>query len=432
MPLVFLAAIAIGTVLLMLPAATAAATGAGFVTALFTATSAVCVTGLIVEDTATYWSGFGQAVIFALFQIGGFGIMTAATLLGLLAGRGLRLSDKLRARAERSSLDFSDAASVLKLILGVTLLVEGLLAVWLILRLRLGYGAGWGAALWDGLFHAVSAFNNAGFSTWSEGLVRVQADALFLVPVMVAIIVSALGFPVLHELRQEWREPRRWSLHSKITLFGTAVLLAIGFIGVLAAEWGNPGTLGPMGVGDKLLNAAFHAVTPRTTGFNTVDVGAFRLETLSINYVLMFIGGGSAGTAGGIKVTTFFVLGIVVWSEIRGERDAAIFGRRIETAIERQALTVVLLSIALIGTGTLIILSVTAHPFSAVLFETISAFATVGLSTGITGQLPVSAELVLIVLMFVGRVGTITVATALALGAHRRAYRYPKESPIVG
>lgn len=432
MPLAFLVAIAITTLLLMLPAARADGGSADFMTAFFTATSAVCVTGLIVEDTATYWSGFGQFVILLAFQIGGFGIMTAATLLGIAAGRSLRLSSRLLASAERSQIDFTDAASVLKLVFGATFVVESVLALILVLRLNMAHGEAWGTALWNGVFHAISAFNNAGFSTYSDGLMGFQADGLFLWPIMVAITVSALGFPVLHELRHEWREPKRWSLHTRITLAGSAALLVLGLAGILLAEWHNPATLGPMGWGDKLTNASFHSVIARTTGFNTVDVGAFHEETLALNYVLMFIGGGSAGTAGGIKVTTFFLLGVVVWSEIRGEREAHVFGRRISPSVERQALSVVLLSMGLIGLGTVIILSITGLPLSAVLFETISAFATVGLSTGITGQLPASAELVLILLMFVGRVGTITAATALALGSQPRAYRYPEESPIVG
>jgi trk system potassium uptake protein TrkH len=181
-----------------------------------------------------------------------------------------------------------------------------------------------------------------------------------------------------------------------------------------------------------LLNAAFHSVVPRTAGFNTLDMRGFGEDALALNYVLMFIGGGSAGTAGGIKVTTFFLLGLVVWSEVRGEPDAVVYGRRIAPGVERQALTVVLLSMGLIGLATVIILSMTNLPLSDVLFETVSAFATVGLSTGITADLPVGAELVLIVLMFVGRIGTITIATAMALGGQRRAYRYPEETPIVG
>ncbi len=259
-----------------------------------------------------------------------------------------------------------------------------------------------------------------------------QTDAFVLLPIMIAIIIGSLGFPVMQELRMRRSATRMWSLHTKITILGTVVLLVIGFVAILLAEWGNPDTLGPMGIGDKALNAAFHSVMPRTAGFNSLDVGAFRVETLSVNYVLMFIGGGSAGTAGGIKVTTFFLLGIVVWSEIRGQQDAAIFGRRIGTHVERQALTVVLLAMALIGIGTFILLSITPFALSDVLFETISAFSTVGMSTGMTAQIPPTGQVVLIILMYVGRVGTITVATGLALGGKRKPYRYPEETPIVG
>lgn len=432
MPSAFLIVIAVGTVLLMLPAARAGPGGAPFLTALFTSTSAVCVTGLITVDTPVYWSAFGQGVILLLFQIGGFGIMSGATLLGVLAGRRLRLSARLIAHAERGTLDLSDVLGVLRLILIVTIGVELLVTAWLTLVLYYGHGESLGRALWNGLFQAVSAFNNAGFSTYSNSLMGFQADALILVPIMIAILAGALGFPVLHELRREARNPSTWSLHTKVTLLGTAILLGCGFVAMLVCEWSNPATFGPMGFGEKLLNGAFHSVTPRTAGFNTVDVGAFNLETLAINYVLMFIGGGSAGTAGGIKVTTFFLLGLVVWSEIRGKRDVTIFRRRIGTHVERQALTIVLLAMGLIGIGTLIILGVTELPFSHVLFETISAFATVGLSTGITASLPPIAQVVIIVLMFIGRVGTITVATALALGTGPRPYRYPEERPIVG
>lgn len=431
-PIAFLVAIAIGTALLMLPMARAGPGGAPFLTALFHATSAVCVTGLFTVDTPTYWSTFGLVIILVLFQIGGFGIMSGATLLGLLAGRRLQLSARLVAREERGTLDMSDVLDVLRLILIVTIGVELFATVWLTLVLHFGHGQQWGAALWNGLFHGVSAFTNAGFSTYSDSLVGFRSDLMFLLPVMIAILAGALGFPVLYELRREPLTPSTWSLHSKVTLVGTAILLVAGFAALLAAEWTNPATLGPMGLGDKLLNAAFHSVTPRSAGFNTLDTGALSMETLAVNYVLMFIGGGSAGTAGGIKVTTFFLLGLVVWSEIRGERDVAIFRRRIGTRVERQALTIVLLAIGIVGVATLIVLALTDLPFGEVLFETISAFATVGLSTGITASLPPSAQLVIVVLMFVGRVGTITVATALALSGGQKSYRYPEERPIVG
>ena len=431
-PVLFLAAIIIGTVLLWLPLASEAGTAPPFMTALFTATSAVAVTGLIVVDTPTYWTPFGQIVILMLFQIGGFGIMTAATLLGIVAGRTFRLRDRMATQVERSRLDLGDARSVLKLVFAVTIAVEGVVLVILAARLRFGYGYDWGEAVWHGLFQAVSAFNNAGFSTYSDSMMGFQTDPIMLWPIMIAVIITALGFPVMQELRYRPFDFKHWTLHSKITVSATAVLLALGFGFILLAEWNNPDTLGPLGPGSKMLNAMFHSVMPRTAGFNSLDVGSFRDETLLANYVFMFIGGGSAGTAGGIKITTFVLLLAIVASEVRGERDAGMFGRRVSRDIERQALSVTVLAASLITLGSTIILATTELPPRDVFFETISAFSTVGLSTGVTAELGTTGELVIIVLMFVGRVGTITVATALALGAARKPFRYPEENPIVG
>ena len=282
------------------------------------------------------------------------------------------------------------------------------------------------------MFHAVSAFNNAGFSSYSDSVMGFQADPVFLGPIMIAVIITALGFPVMQELRARPTQVRRWTLHTKITVAGTVALLAFGFVAILAAEWSNPDTLGPMGAGAKALNALFHSVMPRTAGFNSLDVGAFRDETLLANYFLMFVGGGSAGTAGGIKITTFVLLLAIVASEVRGQRDVTLFGRRLGRSVERQALTVTVLAALLIGAASAWLMATTPLPPQDIVFEVISAFSTVGLSTGITAELTSSDHLVLIVLMYVGRVGTITVATALALGAARATYRYPKENPIVG
>ncbi len=431
-PLAFLGAILVGTLLLMLPMARHGAGAAPILVALFTATSAVSVTGLAVVDTSTYWSGFGQAIILLLLQVGGFGIMTGATLLGLLISRPLRLRQRLIAQAETKSLTLADVRSVVRVVLAVTLVAELLLASLLALQLRFSYGEAWRDAAWNGLFHAVSAFNNAGFSTYADGLTRFALDPVVLGSIMLAVVVSGLGFPVIHELREQWRQPSRWSIHAKVTLVGTAALLVLGFGSVLVAEWGNAGTLGEMPAAAKVLNAMFHSVMTRSGGLHSFDVGALRSETLLISDMLMFIGGGSAGTAGGIKVTTFFILGFVVWAEIRGHSDTTAFRRRISPAVQRQALAVVLLATAVVSTATLALLSLTTFPFEHVLFEVISAAATVGLSTGITPDLPPSAQLILVVLMYVGRVGTITVAAALALRAQHRLFRYPEERPIVG
>jgi potassium uptake TrkH family protein len=431
-PLSFLAAIVIGTLLLVLPVSRAGPDTAPVLTALFTATSAVCVTGLIVVDTPTYWSGFGQGVILALIQIGGFGIMTGSTLLGLLISRRLRLTSRLIVQAETPSMALGDVAGVLRLVLLVTVGVELATAAILTLHLRFSHGQPWDAATWSGLFHAISAFNNAGFSIYSDSLIGFAVDPLFIGPIMVGVVLGGLGFPVLYELYRKPIGPGRWSVHTKITLLGTAVLLVGGLIAVLAFEWSNPGTLGPLDLTGKLLGAMFHSVMTRTAGFNAVDIGLMRPETLAVSDALMLIGGGSASTAGGIKVTTFFLLGYVVWAEIRGEPDVSVFGRRLPADIQRQALTVVLLAVGLVAVASLILLTVTNFSLDVILFETVSAFATVGLSTGITDDLPPTGQLVIVLLMFVGRVGTITAAAALALRRRQRPFRYPEERPIVG
>lgn len=431
-PLAFLAAIAIGTALLLLPVARVGPGGADFITALFTATSAVCVTGLIVVDTPTYWTPFGQAVILALIQIGGFGIMTGSTLLGVLISRRLGLRTRIIAQAETRTLDLGDVTGVLRLIFVVTLLVE--LFIWALLALRLHwtYGEPLPVAIWNGLFHAISAYNNAGFSTYSDSLMGFADDWLFLGPIMLAVIVGGIGFPVLADLKRRLWQPSKWSVHTKITLLGTVVLIVVGTLTVLAYESAAEGTLTLVSLPERLLDALFHSVMTRTAGFNSVDIGALRTETLVVTDMLMFIGGGSAGTAGGIKVSTVFILALAVWAEIRGETDTTAFHRRFSTDVLRQALTLIVLASIAIALATLHLLSVTSFPLEQVLFETISAFATVGLSTGITGSLPPSAELTLVALMFVGRVGTITVATGLALKRSQRPYRYPEERPIVG
>lgn len=416
----------------MHPFANAEGVSAPWVTAFFTAVSAVCVTGLVVVDTGSYWSGFGQVVILALFQLGGFGIMTVATLLGLLVNRSFRLRTRLIAQAENRSLGLGDIASVARFVLVVTLAMETSVALLLTARLHLAYGLDWPDAAWSGLFHAISAFNNAGFSIHADSLMGYAADGMILAPVMVAIVVGGLGFPVLHDLHCKLGDPRHWSLHTKLTLGGTAILLFSGFLFLLWFEWANPRTLGPMPLPDKLLSALFASVSARTAGFNSIDIGALTHESWALHYLLMFIGGGSAGTAGGVKIATATILILMVLAEIRGRPDSEAFGRRLSASSQRQAITVLVLGSAMVVLGTLVILRETDFPTDQVIFEVISAFGTVGLSTGITANLPESSQLMLTLLMYVGRVGTITLAVSLALGEHLMPYRYPEEHPIVG
>lgn len=430
-PLGFLFAMLAGALLLMLPIARVEEGHAPFLVALFTATSAVCVTGLAVVDTATYWTVFGQAVIMGLFQIGGLGIMTGATLLGFLITKRLTLSTRLLARTEHAA-ELGDVKSTLKMVVGITLLVElsmGL-ALWLTLHFR--YDESWLMAAWHGFFLSVSAFNNAGFALYSDNLMSFVLDPLINFPIIIAIVCGGIGFPVFLELRRGWGSRTHWSVHAKLTLLGTLILLLVGTGAILLYEWDNAKTLGQFTIGGKLLAAFFHSVSARTAGFNSLDVGQMSSETLAVHYFLMYVGGGSGSTAGGVKITTMFLLAYTVWAEIRGEPETTLFGRKVSLDVQRQALTVVFLSTTLIAFATLFILSVSNFSLEVIVFEVISAFATVGLSTGITAALPASAQYALIALMFIGRVGSVTVATGLALRAKRVPYRYPEENPIVG
>jgi trk system potassium uptake protein len=428
----FAVGVLLGAGLLLLPFATDGPGRASFTTALFTSTSALCVTGLVVVDTPTYWSSFGQTVVLVLIQVGGLGIMTLASLLALVVARRLGLRTRLIAQAETAAPVLQD---VRRLVLGVvvlSLLFEAITAVVLAVRFWTAYDMSFGSAVWHGVFHAVSAFNNAGFALWSDSLVQFATDGWVSLTVAVAIIAGALGFPVWLELRRRILSPRLWTLHTKLTLGVTLVLLALGFAAVAAFEWSNPATLGPLDSGGKLSAAFFQSVTPRTAGFNTVDYGSVEQETLFVTDMLMFIGGGSASTAGGIKVTTFALLFLMVWSEARGDPHVSAFGRRIPAHAQRQAFSVVFIAGAAVFAGTLALTALGDHPFRDVLFEATSAFGTVGLSTGITADWGELGRLVLIALMFLGRTGPYTLAVALALRERKRLYRFPEERPLIG
>lgn len=429
---VFAAAIAVGTGLLLLPFSTAPGRDSTVLDASFTSTSAVSVTGLAVTDTASHWSTFGQVVILVLIQLGGFGIMTLSSLVALLLSRRLGLRRRQAAQAEVGALNPGDVRRVVVGVALVSLTIESLAAVVLTWRFAVDEGTGLGEAAYQGIFHAVSAFNNAGFSLFSDNLMGFVGDWWLCLSIGLAVIAGGLGFPVWAELRDSWSRPRRWSLHTKMTLGTTLVLIVVGTVFIAANEWTNPATLGELAPAERGLASWFQSVSPRTAGFNSLDYGAMREGTLLGTDVLMFIGGGSASTAGGIKVTTFALLGFVMWSELRGEPDVNAFGRRIPTLAQRQALTLALLAVGAVIGSTLVLIVMEPIGLSTALFEVISAFSTVGLSTGITGELGAGPQVVLIALMFVGRVGPITLFAALVLREHGRLYRLPHERPIIG
>jgi trk system potassium uptake protein len=428
----FAIAIALGTGLLSLPIATAGPGRADFLTALFHATSAVCVTGLVTVDTGTYWSGFGQAVILLCIQAGGLGIMTLATLFALLLSRRLGLRARLIAQAETKALSAADVRRVIRRVVVFSLSTEAVVAVVLGVRFAIGYDQPLPSAAYSGVFHAISAFNNAGFGLQPDNLVQYVADPTISLTLCAAVIIGGLGFPVVFELAREWRTPKSWSVLTRITVIVTAALLAVGTVVFLVAESGNAGTLGPLSPGAKVLAAFTAAVMPRTAGFNNLDIAAYQPETLLLTDALMFIGGGSAGTAGGVKVTTFGLLAYVLWAEMRGDPDVEVGRRKVPGTNQRQALAIALLGIGVVAVATFVMEALSDFTFDQVLFEVISAFATVGLSTGITADLPAAGQVLLVLLMYIGRIGPLTLASGLALRERARRHQLPEERTIVG
>ncbi|MDF1477863.1 potassium transporter TrkG [Leifsonia sp. H3M29-4] len=428
----FVLLIVVGTGLLLLPISKVGPGGASFIEAFFTAVSAVCVTGHIIVDTATHWTGFGQVVIMVLIQVGGFGVMTFASIIGVVVVRRLSLTSRLTTAAETKSLGLEDVKSLVLNVLKISLVIEGAASAILFLWFWLRYGMTPAEAAWIGLFHGVSSFNNAGFSLFSDNLMGYVADPVVSLTICAAIILGGIGFPVIMQLRKHWMRPLAWTMNTRIVLWATPVLLVSGTIYITAIEWNNPGTLGPLDWPSKILAGFFQSVQTRTAGFNSIDIGAADDSTLFGMSALMFIGGGPAGTAGGIKVTTFAVLLFILLAEVRGEGVVNVFGKRLSRSVHRQAIAVVLLSTAVVVAATVAIMLLSGLGLSAVLFETVSAFGTVGLSTGITADLPVAAQVILAVLMFLGRLGPITFASALALRRREILYQLPKERPIIG
>lgn len=435
---VFALVIAVFTGLLSLPAATAGGQRAPFADALFTAASAVCVTGLTTVDTATYWSGFGQVLIMVAIKIGGLGIITLASLLGLAVSRRLGLRQRIIAASETKALRLGEVGSLLRaVVISSTALELTIAAVLLPSFLRSGEGLG--RALYHSLFYGISAFNNAGFAVHEGGVSRWVGDPFVLLPLAVGVFVGSLGFPVLLAVASGLRRVdgvrpgrRRWNLHTRLTLATTLVVLVVSTVVFAAFEWTNPDTLGGLSLGDRLLNAVFAGVMPRSGGFAALDVGQMRESTWALQDLMMFIGGGSASTAGGIKVTTLAVLVLATIAEARGDRDVEAFGRRIPSSSLRLAVTVLLAGATLVVVATMALLAITGQTLDVVLFEAVSAFATCGLSTGFTQDLPDAGKYVLTALMFAGRTGTMTLAAALALRDRRRVVRLPEERPVVG
>jgi len=430
----FLVLIALGTVLLVLPISSASGAWTGPVTALFTAVSSVCVTGLVVVDTGTYWSPFGQLVVLALIQLGGLGFMSFSTLLLLfVVGRGSALHSRIEAQETLGARDLGSVRQILRLVVVFTIVCETV--GWVVLALsffaRFGDPA---KAAWFGLFHAVSSFNNAGFDLMGgfHSFTEFADDPFVLVPVGLLVLLGGLGAAIVGDVAAK----RRWgrlALETKLVLATSGVLLAIGTLLPLAFEAGNTATFGGMPPAQAMLNALFQSVTYRTAGISSVPIGQLTDPTLLVGMGLMFVGGASGSTAGGIKVTTLAILVAAVLATVRGRTFTEAFGRRVPEIVVFRALAVAMLS-AVVLFGVVLALEVTAGSarFFALAFEAVSAFGTVGHTADLTPTLPESALLILAAAMFVGRLGPLTLVLALSARVRPVPYRPAVESVRIG
>jgi trk system potassium uptake protein TrkH len=435
--ILFAILISVGTLLLMLPMATVTGKSTTFLDALFTATSAACVTGLVVVDTATHWSGFGQVVIAALIQAGGFGIMAGSTLLLMIfLGRRTTLRDRIVVQESLGGLQLGSVTRLLKRIAIFTLVTEAVGAVILAISFTSGPEAGPPGdplGIWWGIFHSISAFNNAGFDLTGgfRSLSPFIDDWVVLLTMGVLLTLGGIGFAIVGDVIDK----RRWSrlaLETKLVLVTTVALLVGGTVLIGFAEWANPLTLGALPPEQRVLNALFESTTLRTAGFTALETSAFFEATLFVVMALMFIGGASGSTAGGIKVNTFAVLAIAIVSTVRGQPSAMAFGRRIQHAIVYRALAVALLAIAWVFVIGLALSLTSNATFVQTLFEAVSAFGTVGASTGITPELDDPALVILAIAMFVGRLGPLTLVLALTARARPIPYRPAVESVRIG
>ena len=417
--------------ILTLPISGATGQPVHFVDALFTSTSAVCVTGLVVVDTGTRYSIFGQVIIMLLIQIGGLGFMTMATLFALIMRKRIFLRERLIMQEAYNQLTVEGVVKLARRVLLITVLIEGAGAVILGLRWSAEYGLARG--FWYGLFHSVSSFNNAGFDLFGgfRSLSPYKSDFTVNIVVSFLIIIGGLGFSVLLDIyrRRKWR---KFSLHTKVVLTTTAILLTLGTLGTLCLEYNNARTLANFNLPGKVLASWFQSVTTRTAGYNTIDIGGMRSATQFLFVMLMFIGASPGSTGGGIKTTTFGTLVLAVWAMVRGKEDIEIYKRRLPKEIVIRSLAISTVALGLVIFITMLLTITENADFLAVLFETTSAFGTVGLTMGITPKLTIVGKLAIMLTMYLGRVGPLTVAFALAQKQQKAVYRLAEEKIMVG
>jgi trk system potassium uptake protein len=442
--LIFTGLIAVLTGVLMLPASHAAGESTSFVDALFTAVSTICVTGLTVVDIGTHWSLFGHIAILIGLQVGGIGVLTLASMMGLIVSRRLGLRARLMAASdsnpsrihhgpvsESQAIRLGEMGGLLATVALSALIIEAAVAALIFPRLLAAGFDVWTSA-WQSFYYAASAFTNTGFTPNPDGLALFGTDPWMLSLLALTVFLGSLGFPVIYTIARGWRTPRRWSVHVKLTLFTTVALVILGAIAIAALEWNNGATLGAQDAVNRPMTATFMSIMTRSGGFATIDMGQANGSSLLVMDMLMFIGGGSASTAGGIKVTTLAVLFLAAFAEARGDSDMQVFERRLPPDVLRLAVSVTLWGATIVAAASIFLLHLTKAPLDMVLFDVISAFATSGLSTGLTAELPDAGKVALAATMWAGRVGTVTLAAALAASQRKQLFRRAEERPIVG
>ena len=443
--LVFTLLILVFTLLFSLPIASSSGRVTPLADSLFTAVSVICVTGLSTVDMATHWSVFGHILVYLGVQIGAVGVLTMASILGLVISRRLGLRAKLIAAsdsnplrihagpvAEGQAVRLGEVGKLLATVAISMVVIEGLVAVLLFPRMLVA-GMSVGSSLWESLYYSAMAFTNTGFAPNAEGLTPFAEDFWFLGALMIGVFLGAIGFPVILAIASNLRKKRRrWSIHVKLTLLMSVILLVAGTILYIVLEYDNPKTFGKLDAGHTVFQSLFLSTMARSGGFSTINIDDLHGSSLLVTDMLMFIGGGSASTAGGIKVTTLTVLFLAAVAEARGVESMDAFKRRIPIDVLRLSVSVALWGAPIVAVSSILILQITKAPLDHVLFDVISAFATCGLSTGLTERLPDAGVYVLAATMFCGRVGTVTLAAALAQSQRKQLYQNPEERPLVG
>lgn len=428
----FAIVILVGAIILTLPISSKSGNATNFLDSLFTATSAVCVTGLVTLDTGTYWNEFGQIVIMLLIEVGGLGFMAFTTLLAILLKRRITLRDRLIMQEAMNTFSIQGLVKMVERIVLFTVLVQIIGGLLLATQFIKDYGSLKG--LYFGIFHSVSAFCNAGFDLFGgySSVTSYSSNAIVLLTLSMIIIVSGLGFTVIIELLK-YKKDRRLSTHTKLVLLMTSILLFSGILFMFALEYNNPETLGPMSIKNKILNAIFAGVSPRTAGFNSISLDGMTSGGKFLTIILMYIGGSPGSTAGGLKTATFGIIVLTVVSVIKGREDTELFGRRLSKELVYKAFAILMISFSLVVVVTMLLcITQPKEEFIDLLYEATSAFATVGLTTGVTQRLNFIGKIIIMITMYFGRVGPLTVALALTNKRKNKGYRYPETKILIG